>query len=88
MAPSSTVADLDSFSPDNAETTIVEAASPQETSKVYKCLLVFAGFMAMFQVIGVQTSYGVFQAFYSSNESFLPSDTSQAAISFIGTLGN
>jgi hypothetical protein len=88
MAPSSTVVDLDSFTLDNAETTIVEAASLQETSKVYKYLLVFAGFMAMFQVIGVQTSYGVFQAFYSSNESFLPPDTSQAAIAFVGTLGN
>jgi hypothetical protein len=68
---------------------VVESPStaPQKDSKLYECLLVFAGFMAMFQVIGINSSYGVFQAYYSSSESFLPSDTSQAAIAFVGTLG-
>jgi hypothetical protein len=63
-------------------------ASPREDSDLYKCLLVFVGFMAMFQVIGINSSYGVFQAYYSSEESFLPSNTSQASIAFVGTLGN
>lgn len=73
----------------NADTrgSLIAGANRQEDSKVYKCLLVFAGFMAMFQVIGINSSYGVFQAYYSSEASFLPSDTSQSAIAFVGTLG-
>ena len=43
--------------------------------------------MAMFQVIGINTSYGVFQQFYTSPESFLDPGTPQSAIAFVGTLG-
>jgi hypothetical protein len=71
-----------------AESRTSATASPLEDSTLYKCLLVFVGFMAMFQVIGINSSYGVFQAYYSSEESFLPSNTSQASIAFVGTLGN
>jgi hypothetical protein len=60
---------------------------PVVVSNPYKCLLVFAGSMAMFQVIGINSSYGVFQAYYSSEQSFLPPNTSQASIAFVGTLG-
>ena len=69
------------------QTNTSSAPSPAQDSKRYKCLLVFAGFMAMFQVIGINTSYGVFQQFYTSKESFLPAGTPQSAIAFVGTLG-
>jgi hypothetical protein len=87
MASTSIDTELEQFTPDNNETRIVEASSTQEESKAYKCLLIFAGFMTMFQVIGINSSYGVFQAYYSSKESFLSPDTPQSAISFVGTLG-
>src|SRR5579862_7014186 len=38
--------------------------STASDSMMYKSLLVFAGFMAMFQIIGINTSFGVFQQFY------------------------
>jgi hypothetical protein len=81
--------DTDTTTSSHEQFNVVESpsTSPQEDTKLHKCLLVFAGFMAMFQVIGINSSYGVFQAYYSSSESFLPSDTSQAAIAFVGTLG-
>jgi hypothetical protein len=72
---------------DNRNNTTSVLNSQDEESKMYKCLLVFAGFMAMFQVIGINSSYGVFQAYYSSADSFLPYGTSQSAIAFVGTLG-
>jgi hypothetical protein len=74
---------------DTENRNVVTAATvvQEEDSKVHQCLLVFSGFMAMFQVIGINSSYGVFQAYYSSEQSFLPPDTSQAAIAFVGTLG-
>jgi hypothetical protein len=43
--------------------------------------------MAMFQIIGINSSYGVFQQYYASKESFLPPETSTSAIAFIGTMG-
>lgn len=69
--------------PDN----VVEPPQPQEVTKLYKCLLIFAGFMAMFQILGINSSYGVFQQYYASRESFLPPETSTSAIAFIGTMG-
>jgi hypothetical protein len=66
--------------PDN----LVEPPQPQEVTKLYKCLLIFAGFMAMFQIIGINSSYRVFQQYYASRESFLPPETSTSAIAFIG----
>lgn len=73
--------------PESRAHTATALNSQHEESTVYKCLLVFAGFMAMFQVIGINSSYGVFQAYYSSADSFLSTGTSQSAIAFVGTLG-
>ena len=89
MATSRTIEQFESSNLQTEQTNSSTAPSPQqaEDSKVYKCLLVFAGFMAMFQVIGINTSYGVFQAYYTSSESFLPPNTPQSAIAFVGTLG-
>jgi hypothetical protein len=69
--------------PDN----LVEPPRPQEVTKLYQCLLIFAGFMAMFQIIGINSSYGVFQQYYASKDSFLSPKTSTSAIAFIGTMG-
>ena len=73
--------------PETQAHTAIALNSEHEESTLYKCLLVFAGFMTMFQVIGINSSYGVFQAYYSSADSFLATGTSQAAIAFVGTLG-
>lgn len=87
MATTSTAIALEDYRPDQEQRDVVASTGNGEQSNGYKCLLIFAGFMAMFQVIGINSSFGVFQQYYLSNESFLPSDTSAAAVSFVGTLG-
>src|SRR5271170_5147848 len=87
MAATSTAIALEDHSPDQEQRNVAASSRNEDESFVYKCLLIFAGFMAMFQVIGVNSSYGVFEQYYLSNESFLPSGTSPAAVAFVGTLG-
>lgn len=87
MAATSASAALEDFIPDQGDRTAAASPNNDNESNAYKCLLVFAGFMAIFQVNGINSSYGVFQQYYLSDKSFLPSNTSAAAVAFVRTLG-
>jgi hypothetical protein len=87
MAATSTAIALDDYGLDQEQRSVAASSRNEDESNGYKCLLIFAGFMAMFQIIGINSSFGVFQQYYLSNESFLHSDTSAAAVAFVGTLG-
>jgi len=87
MAATSTAIALDDYGPDQEQRNVAASSRNEDQSKGYKCIHIFVGFMAMFHVIGINSSFGVFQQYYLSNESFLPSDTSAAAVAFVGTLG-
>jgi len=57
-------------------------------SRLYQCLLVLAGFIATFQTIGSNQTYGIFQEFYTSSESNILDARGQYAMtSLIGTIG-
>ncbi|KAI0673848.1 MFS general substrate transporter [Trametes maxima] len=65
--------------------------SPDATrpSQTYQCLLVFAGFMMTFHVIGINSIYGLFQEFYTSPESNIKGAVGQdALVSLVGTIGS
>lgn len=72
MATTSASIALEDFVPDQGDRTVVASPNNDNESNAYKCLLVFAGFMAIFQVNGINSSYGVFQQYYLSNNSFSP----------------
>ncbi|KAH9964200.1 major facilitator superfamily domain-containing protein [Russula dissimulans] len=57
-------------------------------SRLYQCLLVLAGFIATFQTIGSNQTYGIFQEFYTSSDSNILDARGQYAMtSLIGTIG-
>ncbi|OSD00871.1 MFS general substrate transporter [Trametes coccinea BRFM310] len=63
--------------------------SASEPSKSYQCLLVFAGFMMTFHVIGINSIYGLFQEFYTSPETNITGALGQdALVSLVGTIGS
>ncbi|EIW64477.1 MFS general substrate transporter [Trametes versicolor FP-101664 SS1] len=65
-----------------------EDTHPQP-SQTYQCLLVFAGFMMTFHVIGINSIYGLFQEFYTSPETNIKGAEGQdALVSLVGTIGS
>ncbi|KAI0640143.1 MFS general substrate transporter [Trametes polyzona] len=61
---------------------------PSQPSQTYQCLLVFAGFMMTFHVIGINSIYGLFQEFYTSPETNIRNAQGQdALVSLVGTIG-
>ncbi|RPD82855.1 MFS general substrate transporter [Lentinus tigrinus ALCF2SS1-7] len=63
--------------------------STSEPSQAYKCLLVLAGFMMTFHVIGINSIYGLFQEFYTSPETNIHGAEGQdALVSLVGTIGS
>ncbi|KAI0294997.1 MFS general substrate transporter [Russula brevipes] len=65
----------------------VEPEYPPPT-RLYQCLLVLAGFIATFQTIGSNQTYGIFQEFYTSSSSNIIDGPGQYAMaSLIGTIG-
>jgi hypothetical protein len=64
-------------------------AVPSPTTKK-KALVLLSSFLMIFNVIGVNQTYGIFQEFYASpHHSPLPPSqiSNHAAIAFVGTLG-
>ncbi|KAH9935983.1 MFS general substrate transporter [Epithele typhae] len=60
-----------------------------EPSRTYKCMLIFAGFMMTFHVIGINSIYGLFQEFYTSPETtIVDAQGQEALVSLVGTLGS
>ncbi|PIL31292.1 MFS general substrate transporter [Ganoderma sinense ZZ0214-1] len=62
---------------------------PQEPSRTYQALLVFAGFMMLGHIIGINSIYGLFQEFYTSPETNIKDAQGQEAlVSLVGTIGS
>ncbi|KAH9897700.1 MFS general substrate transporter [Cubamyces lactineus] len=60
-----------------------------QPSQTYQCLLVFAGFMMTFHVIGINSIYGLFQEFYTSADTNIVGAQGQdALVSLVGTIGS
>ncbi|KAI0088058.1 monocarboxylate transporter [Irpex rosettiformis] len=71
--------------PTTSESSDEEQWKPTRT---YQALLLAAGFGMIFQVIGINSIYGVFQEFYTSDRSNITDAQGQdALVSFVGTLG-
>ncbi|KAJ7080953.1 MFS general substrate transporter [Mycena belliarum] len=61
---------------------------PQPTRR-YQAVLLLAGFMMTFHVIGINSVFGIFQDLYTSDESKIPGTRgNDAVVSLIGTLGS
>ncbi|KAJ7697446.1 major facilitator superfamily domain-containing protein [Mycena rosella] len=66
----------------------MNAADPPLTKR-YQALLLFAGFMMIFHIIGINSVFGIFQDFYTSPESNIPGARgNDAVVSLVGTLGS
>ncbi|KAI0029491.1 major facilitator superfamily domain-containing protein [Vararia minispora EC-137] len=61
----------------------------ERVSSLYRTLLLLAGFMMIFQTIGINQTYGIFQEFYTSQESnILDAAGNDALVSLVGTIGS
>ncbi|KAI0756441.1 MFS general substrate transporter [Daedaleopsis nitida] len=66
-----------------------EAPYTLEPTRTYQCLLLLAGFMMTFHVIGINSIYGLFQEFYTSPETNIKAAEGQdALVSLVGTIGS
>ncbi|KAJ7729757.1 MFS general substrate transporter [Mycena metata] len=68
-----------------------EAPSTEEKppTRQYQAALLFAGFMMIFHIIGINGVFGIFQDFYTSDESNIPSARgNDALVSLVGTIGS
>ncbi|KAI0654437.1 MFS general substrate transporter [Cubamyces menziesii] len=66
-----------------------EPPDAPQPSQTYQCLLVFAGFMMTFHVIGINSIYGLFQEFYTSSDTNIVGAQGQdALVSLVGTIGS
>ncbi|KAJ7105853.1 MFS general substrate transporter [Mycena epipterygia] len=55
----------------------------------YQALLILSAFMMIFHIIGINSVFGIFQDFYTSPESNIPSARgNDAVVSLVGTLGS
>ncbi|KAF7369838.1 Monocarboxylate transporter [Mycena sanguinolenta] len=73
-------------SPDESSESDAENNSP---SRRYQMLLLLSGFMMIFQIIGINGVFGIFQDFYTSEDSNIPSARgNDALVALVGTLGS
>ncbi|KAF7341566.1 Monocarboxylate transporter [Mycena sanguinolenta] len=73
-------------SPDESSESNAENNSP---SRRYQMLLLLSGFMTIFQIIGINGVFGIFQDFYTSEDSNIPSARgNDALVALVGTLGS
>ncbi|KAJ7732616.1 major facilitator superfamily domain-containing protein [Mycena olivaceomarginata] len=55
----------------------------------YQGLLLLSGFMMIFQIIGINSVFGIFQDFYTSEDSNIPSARgNDAIVALVGTIGS
>ncbi|KAK7058108.1 monocarboxylate transporter [Favolaschia claudopus] len=55
----------------------------------YQAILLISGFMMIFQIIGINSVFGIFQDFYTSEQSNIPSARgNDAVVALVGTLGS
>ncbi|KAI0066395.1 MFS general substrate transporter [Artomyces pyxidatus] len=67
----------------------LDAVEDRRPTRTYQALLLLSGFMMTFQTIGINQCYGIFQEFYTSPESNIPSGPGQEAlIALVGTIGS
>lgn len=65
-------------------------ATAPSPSRKKQALVLVSTFLMIFQTIGINQTYGIFQEFYTTSpDSFLPAQqaNNQAAVAFVGTLG-
>ncbi|KAJ7048330.1 major facilitator superfamily domain-containing protein [Mycena amicta] len=77
------------------EISVAHESSPEASvhdappSRGRQALLLLAGFMMITHIIGINTSFGIFQDFYTSEDSNIPSARgNDAIVSLVGTLGS
>ncbi|KAF7329137.1 Monocarboxylate transporter [Mycena kentingensis (nom. inval.)] len=67
----------------------LRAREDEPPTRRYQTLLLLAGFLMITHVIGINTSFGIFQDFYTSNDSNIPSARgNDAVVALVGTLGS
>ncbi|KAJ7136335.1 MFS general substrate transporter [Mycena crocata] len=67
----------------------IQPSAGIQPSPRYQALLVFSGFLMTFHVIGINSIFGIFQDFYTSEDSNIPSIIgNDAIVSLVGTIGN
>ncbi|OCH92967.1 MFS general substrate transporter [Obba rivulosa] len=65
------------------------AADPAQPTRTYQLVLLTAGFVMTFHVIGINSIYGLFQEFYTSPETTISGAQGQdALVSLVGTIGS
>ncbi|KAJ7066311.1 MFS general substrate transporter [Mycena amicta] len=81
-----------SYPPQEIRTAETLESRPREDdlpTRGYQTVLIFAGFMMTLHVIGINTCFGIFQDFYTSEDSNIPSARgNDAIVSLVGTLGS
>ncbi|KAL0071264.1 hypothetical protein AAF712_001830 [Marasmius tenuissimus] len=71
------------------ENALEEEIPPQPPTRKYQAVLLLAGFTMIFQTIGINTTYGIYQEFYSSSRTnILDAKGQDALISLVGTVGS
>ncbi|KAF9064749.1 MFS general substrate transporter [Rhodocollybia butyracea] len=70
------------------DTTQGERLLPVPPTRTYQAMLLLAGFMMIFHVIGINQVFGIFQEFYTSSESNIKGAQGQdALVSLVGSIG-
>ncbi|KAF7362833.1 putative transporter ESBP6 [Mycena venus] len=69
--------------------TPVSTSEETPPTRSYQALLLFSGFMMIFHIIGINGVFGIFQDFYTSPESNIPSARgNDAVVALVGTIGS
>ncbi|KAL0567535.1 hypothetical protein V5O48_014458 [Marasmius crinis-equi] len=67
---------------------VEDEAASGPTTRLYQSLLLISGFMMTFFVIGISSTYGIYQEFYTSFRSNISDALGQeAAVSLVGAMG-
>ncbi|KAJ6566433.1 MFS general substrate transporter [Mycena capillaripes] len=77
-----------SVHPGSGENRVSRPEDPPPT-RGYQALLLLSGFMMIFHIIGISGVFGIFQDFYTSPESNIPSARgNDAVVALVGTIGS
>ncbi|KAJ6595197.1 MFS general substrate transporter [Mycena vulgaris] len=81
----------ESLRPDSAHSSQDAPSSAEEalSTRRYQAVLLLSGFLMIFHIIGINGVFGIFQDFYTSEESNIPSARgNDAVVALVGTLGS
>ncbi|TDL26423.1 MFS general substrate transporter [Rickenella mellea] len=74
---------------DRVSDDVIDQLEDTKPSRRYQSLLVLCGFLMIFQVIGINSTYGLFQEFYTSPGSNIRDAQGQdARVALVGTIGS